>query len=163
MSFQFPDDKAIVAMGYRVRGPITAIDTLAFWDCAKVDPSGAGFILSLPSVSAQKGAPIAVKNVTNSTNPVLLTAQVGETIEGSATLPMCKGHQVIVLIADPDSNSWINLTKRENFSHKTIPTSCVVTIPKNQQMIVADEHTVDGTLIIEDDAELVVIDTGGLS
>ena len=44
----------------------------------------------------------------------------------------------------------------DNFSYETIATNKTVKIPANQQMLVYEEVTIDGTLVI--DGELVVFD-----
>jgi len=59
---------------------------------------------------------------------------------------------------DDAGNNATVVTIEENFSYETIPAGQTVTIPTNQQMIVHESITIDGTLV--EDGELVLLGDG---
>jgi hypothetical protein len=52
---------------------------------ARVDPTAAGFTVTLPSAALFRGQRVRVKNVSNSVNVVVVAAGAGDNIDGAAT------------------------------------------------------------------------------
>lgn len=61
-------------------------------------------------------------------------------------------------VFDGTSSTWVTSSSTpDNFSYKVIASATSVTIPINQQMIVIDSITVDGTLITNGELYLLAV------
>jgi hypothetical protein len=73
-------------LGYVNTGsPKTGNYNAGIGDLVKVDPSGGGFAITLPTASGYDNQGITIKNVTNSTNAVTFNTTSGQTIDGMAS------------------------------------------------------------------------------
>lgn len=93
-------EKAPLAARIPVRS-ISADYTAQLYDCVLiVDASGGAVTVTLPSASNAKAQMFVVKRVDSSANAVTVAAQVGETIDGAASVALSTQYERIVIISD---------------------------------------------------------------
>jgi len=71
----------------------------------RCDPSSGGFTVHLPSAVNNINKQINIKNVTNSSNIITITATGSEKMDGASSQTMTAGYQNITLISD--GSNWM--------------------------------------------------------
>ncbi len=85
---------------------ISSADTAAVGDLMACDPTGGGFAVTLPAITAgNAGRPIRIKNASDSTNPITITP-TGDTVDGAATLVIAVARGSVDLVNDGVSD-WL--------------------------------------------------------
>lgn len=74
-------------------------------DLVRVDPSGGGFTVNLPSAAGLTGLGVTIKNVTNSTNTVTIDGDGSETIDGNTTTPLNTAYGSVTVVSD--GSNWM--------------------------------------------------------
>jgi hypothetical protein len=99
-------------IGYVDTGiPKTGAYNAVIGDYVRVDPSGGGFAITLPAITAaNKNQGITAKNVTSSTNAVTFSTTGGATMDGLASgavqIDTDRGHYTFISNGDVGSPNW---------------------------------------------------------
>ena len=157
-------NKNIRPAGYRSIGVITSNTIAGYWDYMKLDPSSGSITVSLLSALNRSGFSMLFKNVSASSNPIILDPFGAETIDGRPTLQLCRSFASVLLISN--GVGWETaLDGGPSFSWKTIKPGCRVIVPSDQQMPLSASIAIEngGDLIIEQDGELSINYGGTIS
>jgi hypothetical protein len=84
---------------------ITSTTTLSYWQTARCNPTAGGFTIDLPTAAGRAGVDITVKNVSTSTNPIVVDGNASETIDGTLTFAMGTSRQSITVRSD--GSNWM--------------------------------------------------------
>lgn len=80
----------------------TSAFNAAFTTVHRVDPSGGGFTITLPTASTGTGKTLLIKNTTSSTNTITVDTTGGELIDGVATVAIDEGFMSLTFISYGD-------------------------------------------------------------
>lgn len=103
ITFSNPFPEVVRTIDMPVALSVTTIKTgnytAAIGQMVRVDPTLGGFNVTLPSAVGPSGALISIKNVSPSTNAVVVKAAAGQNIDGSSTYTMNLGYESITLMS----------------------------------------------------------------
>jgi hypothetical protein len=92
---------------WRMRGPFVGVQNANPADVMQCDPSGGGFPINLPAVTAfNRGQTIIIKNITGSVNAIAVTPNGADTIDGvAAAVNIATGFASLTLVSD-GASGW---------------------------------------------------------
>jgi hypothetical protein len=79
-----------------------------------------------------------------------------DTTDGYLANKLVATNGAFITLLNPGGNESLQISAPENFSYKKIVAGKTVTIPANQQMLVADEVDVEGTLEIHGELQVIL-------
>lgn len=91
---------APTAEAYRLVGPYDEDNGCSIGDLVMLDPSSGGFTFVLPTAVGVAGRGITFKNVTNSTNAVVLDGLASQTIDGATTYTLNTAYATMTVVSD---------------------------------------------------------------
>lgn len=75
-------------------------------DFSAIDCSIGPVTVDLPAVSGQTAKRCTFKKIDDSVNPVTLTPNGGDSIDGASSFPLSSQWATVTLVARPDANTW---------------------------------------------------------